>query len=84
MTNEDINDIKAVLQEQLDILQKLGKIPLPLGSIPDDKYEEIMILYNSIIECNKIMKEIVDGPTGGIEKLVERTKLKIPPYPFED
>jgi hypothetical protein len=74
MTSEDINDIKAVLGEQLDILQRLGKIPLPLGSIPDDKYEEIMILYNSIIECNKIIKEIVDGPTGGIEKLVERTK----------
>ena len=74
MTSEDINDIKAILQEQFDILQKLGKIPLPLGSIPDDKYEEIMILYNSIIECNKIMKEIVDGPTGGIKKLIERTK----------
>jgi hypothetical protein len=74
MTGEDINDIKAILQEQLDILHRLGKISLPLGSIPDEKYQEIITLYNSIIECNKIMKEIVDGPTGGIEKLVERTK----------
>jgi hypothetical protein len=74
MTSEDINDIKAVLGEQLDILQRLGKIPLPLGSIPDNKYQEIITLYNSIIECNKIMKEIVDGPIGGIEKLLERTK----------
>ena len=74
MTNEDIDDIKTILQEQLDNLQRLGKISLPLGSIPDEKYQEIITLYNSIIECNKIMKEIVDGPTGGIEKLVERTK----------
>ena len=74
MTGEDIDDIKTILQEQLDNLQRLGKIPLPLGSIPDDKYQEIITLYNSIIECNKIMKEIVGGPTGGIEKLVERTK----------
>lgn len=74
MTGEDIDDIKAILQEQLDYIQRLGKIPLPLRTIPDHKYEEVMILYNSIIECNKIMKEIVDGPTGGIEKLVERTK----------
>jgi hypothetical protein len=74
MTSEDINDIKAVLREQLDILQRLGKIPLPIGSMPNDKYQEIITLYNSIIECNKVMKEIVDGPTGGIEKLIERTK----------
>jgi hypothetical protein len=74
MTPEDIDDIKAILREQLDNLQRLGKISLPLGSIPDDKYQEIITLYNSIIECNKIMKEIVDGPTGGIEKLIERTK----------
>lgn len=74
MTSEDIDDIKTVLMEQLDILHRLGKIHLPLSSIPNDKYEEIITFYNSIIECNKIMKEIVDGPTGGIEKLVERTK----------
>jgi hypothetical protein len=74
MTPQDIDDIKTVLQEQFDILQRLGKIPLPLGSIPDDKYQEIITLYNSIIECNKIMKEIVDGPVYGIEKLIERTK----------
>lgn len=72
MNKEDIDDIKTILQEQLDILQRLGKIPLPLGSIPEDKYQEIITLYNSIIECNKIMKEILDEPTGGIEKLVER------------
>ncbi len=74
MTPQDIDDIKTVLQEQFDSLQRLGTISLPLGSIPDDKYQEIITLYNSIIECNKIMKEIVDGPVGGIEKLVERTK----------
>ncbi len=65
MTNEDINDIKAVLQEQLDYIEKLGK--MPLSDLEDT-------LYKNILGCNKVMMEIVDWPIVGIEKLVERTK----------
>jgi hypothetical protein len=65
MTNEDINDIKTVLQEQLDYIQRLGK--MPLSDLEDT-------LYKNILGCNKVMIEIVNGPVGGIEKLVERTK----------
>jgi hypothetical protein len=65
MTPEDIDDIKAVLQEQLDYIQKLGK--MPLSDLEDT-------LYKNILGCNKVIMEILNGPTGGIEKLIERTK----------
>lgn len=74
MTNEDIDDIKTTLKEQLDSLERLGKIPLPLSSVPTDKYQEIITIYNDIIECNKVMTEIINGPVGGITKVIERTK----------
>lgn len=69
MTQEDINDIKTVLNEQLDSLKKLGKLRL---SSRFENYEEMVTIYQDILECNKVMMEIVCGPTGGIEKLVER------------
>lgn len=68
MTPQDIEDIKTVLKEQLDSLQRLGKIPLPLSSVPTDKYQEIITIYNDIIECNKVMTEIING------QVIERTK----------
>lgn len=65
MTNEDRQDIKTVLNEQFDLIQRL----MPLVHLQDDKdYQNI---YEDILECNNIMMEIVNGPTGGIEKLVE-------------
>ena len=69
MTQEDINDIKTVLNEQLDSLKKLGKLRL---SSRFENYEEMVTIYQDILECNKVMMEIVCGPVGGIEKLVER------------
>jgi hypothetical protein len=66
MTNEDINDIKSILNEQFDYidrLQKSGCQSVLSQSLCDD-----------IKGCNKVMMEIVCGPVGGIEKLVERTK----------
>jgi len=74
MNKEDINDIKTILKEQRDSLERLGKIGLPISSLPIDKYRELTTIYNDIVECNKVMMEIVNGPVGGIEKLVERTK----------
>ena len=71
MNKEDIDDIKTVLNEQLDSLKKLGKLRL---SSRFENYEEMVTIYQDILECNKVMMEIVNGPVGGIEKLVERTK----------
>ena len=71
MTNEDIADIRTVLNEQLDSLKRLGNLRL---SSRFENYEEMITIYNDILECNKVMMEIVNGPTGGITKLVERTK----------
>jgi hypothetical protein len=75
MTPEDIEDIRSILAEQLDLIKKL---------MPNfDKGEKLRLnqddsdfqsLYESIIDCNKIMTEIVNGPTGGIEKLVKEQR----------
>ena len=71
MTQEDIDDIKTVLNEQLEGLKRLGKFPLPPAL---EGYEKLRMIYNDILECNKVMMEIVCGPVGGIEKLVKRNK----------
>lgn len=70
MTNEDIQDIKAVLNDQFDLIQRFGK--MPVSSL--ENWKDYQDIYEDILECNKVMMEIVNGPTGGIEKLVERTK----------
>jgi len=66
MTNEDIDDIKSILNEQFDYIDRLQKFGCQ------------SILSQSLCEyikgCNKVMMEIVCGPTGGITKLVERNK----------
>ena len=71
MNQQDIDDIKTVLNEQLDSLERLGKIHLPPKL---ENYKEMQTIYQNILECNRVMMEIVNGPVGGIEKLVERTK----------
>jgi len=71
MNKEDIDDIKTVLNEQLDSLKKLGKLRL---SSRFENYEEMVTIYQDILECNKVMMEIVCGSIGGIERLVERNK----------
>lgn len=70
MNQEDMDDIKTVLNEQLDSIKRLGKFPLPPAL---EGYEKLRIIYEDILECNKVMMEIVNGPIGGIEKLVEKT-----------
>ena len=66
MTNEDINDIKSILNEQFDYIDRLQKSGCQ--SVLSQSF------CDAIKDCNKVMMEIVCGPTGGIEKLVERTK----------
>jgi hypothetical protein len=63
---QDLEDIRSVLNEQFDLIQRL----MPLVHLQEDKdYQDI---YEDILECNNVMMEIVNGPTGGIEKIVER------------
>jgi hypothetical protein len=87
MNKEDIDDIKTVLNEQLALIQRLGK--MPMSSLVNQT------IYNEILDCNKVMMEIVCGPIGGIEKLVERTnemkftyvdgnRIKPIPYDFDE
>ena len=66
MTSEDRQDLKTVLNEQFDLIQRL----MPLVHLQED--EDYQDIYEDILECNNVMMEIVNGPTGGIEKLVER------------
>lgn len=70
MNKEDIDDIKTVLKEQFDSIRRLGKMPVSSS----ENWKEYQTIYNEILECNKVMMEIINGPTGGIEKLIERTK----------
>ncbi len=69
MNQQDIADIKTVLNEQFDSIQRLGK--MPLSSL--ENWREYQTIYNDVLECNKVLMEIVCGPVGGIEKLVEKT-----------
>ena len=63
---QDLEDIRSVVNEQFDLIQRL----MPLVHLQEDKdYQDI---YEDILECNNVMMEIVNGPTGGIEKIVER------------
>ena len=68
MTNEDRQDLKTVLNEQFDLIQRFGKMPVSSS----DNWKEYQAIYLDILECNNVMMEIVNGPTGGIEKLIER------------
>jgi hypothetical protein len=76
MNNEEIDDIKTVLNEQMLSIYKLkdlinearisGTTLLPVA---------VVVFIKEILECNEVIAEIINGPTGGIEKVVERTKL---------
>lgn len=70
MNKEDIDDIKIILDDQFDLIQRFGK--MPVSSL--ENWKEYQTIYQDILKCNKVMMEIVNGPVGGIEKLVERTK----------
>jgi hypothetical protein len=67
-TTEDMADLRSVINEQFDSIQRLGKIPIPL----QEDYKDFQDIYQDILECNKVMMEIISGPSGGIEKLIER------------
>lgn len=68
LTEEDIQDLRSVVNEQFDLIQRLSKTPLNHVA----NYRDYQTLYNDVLECNKVMMEIINGPSGGIEKIVER------------
>jgi len=70
LNKQDIDDIKTVLNDQFDLIQRFGK--MPVSSL--ENWKEYQTIYQDILECNKVLMEIVCGPGGGIEKLVERNK----------
>jgi hypothetical protein len=65
INEEDKKDIKSVLNEQFDLIDRLEKF----GS----QNIAIQSLCEEIKDCNKIIMEIIEGPKGGIEKMIERT-----------
>lgn len=69
LTQEDIEDLKTVLNEQFESIQRLMPLLYATCKQPKD-FQEI---YQDILECNTVMMEIIEGPKGGIEKLIDRT-----------
>ncbi|NDD05036.1 MAG: hypothetical protein EB078_09025 [Proteobacteria bacterium] len=57
LTKEDIQDLRSVVNEQFDLIQRLSKTPLNHVA----NYRDYQTIYND-----------VNGPSGGIEKIVER------------
>jgi hypothetical protein len=65
INEEDKKDIKSVLNEQFDLINRLEKFGCQSVMSQSLCYE--------IKDCNKIIMEIIEGPKGGIEKMIERT-----------
>jgi hypothetical protein len=66
---QDLEDIRSVLNEQFDLIQRL-KPYIAIQVRPS--YNDLKEIYEDILDCNHVMMEIVSGPTGGIEKIIER------------
>jgi len=66
MNKQDIDDIKTVLNEQFDLIQRFGK--MPVSSL--ENWKEYQTIYLHILECNKVMMEIVNGPSGKVERMI--------------
>jgi len=67
LNKQDIDDIKFILKEQLDSLNRLGKFRLPPKL---EGYEQLRTIYEDILECNKVMMEIIEGPRGTVERMI--------------
>jgi hypothetical protein len=66
---QDLEDIRSVLNEQFDLIQRL-KPYIAIQVRPS--YNDLKEIYEDILDCNHVMMEIIDGSKGGIEKIVER------------
>ena len=66
MTEADIIDLRSVVNEQFDLIQRLSKTPLNHVA----NYRDYQTIYNDILECNKVMMEIISGPSGTVERMI--------------
>ena len=66
MTEADIIHLRSVVNEQFDLIQRLSKTPLNHVA----NYRDYQTIYNDILECNKVMMEIISGPSGTVERMV--------------
>jgi hypothetical protein len=60
LSEQDITDLKIILKEQREYIDLLD--------IENSKRN--IGLIEDILDCNKVMVEIVEGPKGGISKLL--------------
>lgn len=70
MDEEDREDVKSILNEQMEYIHIL--IKRIHENLPEntDFVINMLALLTDIDECNMAMMEIVEGPKGGIERLV--------------
>jgi len=70
MNKEDKDDLKSVLNEQMDYIHRL--IDYMRKNLPDSSDMRInsLTLLTDIDECNMVMMEIVEGPKGTVKRLV--------------
>lgn len=66
MTEEDIIDLRSVLNEQFDYINRL----MPPVYAANKDHKDFQTIYESIVDCNKIMMEIISGPSGTVEKMI--------------
>jgi len=73
MTPEDIHDLRSVVNEQFDYINRL--MPLVYAANKDPK--DFQTIYESIVDCNKVMMEIISGSSGSVEKMIDRTDKEL-------
>jgi hypothetical protein len=66
LSEQDMNDIRSVINEQYSIIQQLKPLIYSNHKIPQD----FQGIYEEILDCNKIMMEIISGPSGTIERMI--------------
>ena len=66
MTEEDIIDMRSVINEQFDYINRL--MPLVYAAKKDPK--DFQDIYESIVDCNKIMMEIISGRSGTVKRII--------------
>lgn len=70
MDKQDKEDIKSILNEQMDYIHRL--IDYIRKNLTDDSDVRInsLTLLTDIDECNMTMMEIVEGPKGTVERMI--------------